>query len=312
MKKPNPIEVMFKDKSKFDVQNPVVGSLITQVVDNKKKEKEILRALDQAPSIRDLDIEKRFRELNNFNEGRNNDDDDDDDNNNTGQSPGGNLPPLQYPSSSSRRDESSLPPTAPISPAAPLNAMQRFLLCLQEVAEAVGQELTAARLQKITLSDKIKKIFPNSCRIINTIEEEPSSSFSEDFAEETDVQSTIKELNNNELPFELKFFSGDEEDKNLLIETVKQHVRVLNDSNEVFLNYLSSKYGSRVLKRNKMKIHIESEQIFIDNQITGESRFDFLRAQQDLTKKILKVNIAITDDFDCYVKEVLANITNNR
>ena len=29
MKKPNPIEVMFKDKSKFDVQNSV-GSLIMQ------------------------------------------------------------------------------------------------------------------------------------------------------------------------------------------------------------------------------------------------------------------------------------------
>ena len=94
---------------------------ITQVVDNKKKEKEILRALDQAPSIKDLDIEKRFCELKNFNEGRNNDDDDDDDNN-TGQSPG-NLPPLQYLPSSSRRDEPSLPPTPPISPAAPLNAM---------------------------------------------------------------------------------------------------------------------------------------------------------------------------------------------
>ena len=39
MKKPNPILVMFKDKSKFDVQNPVVGLLITQVVDNKEKKK---------------------------------------------------------------------------------------------------------------------------------------------------------------------------------------------------------------------------------------------------------------------------------
>ena len=80
---------------------------------------------------------------------------------------------------------------------------------------------------------------------------------------------------------------------------------MLNDSNEAFLKYLSCKYGSRVLKRNKMKIHIESGQIFIDNQITGESLYNFLRAQQDLTKKILKVNIAITDDFDYYVKEVL-------
>ena len=44
------------------------------------------------------------------------------------------------------------------------------------------------------------------------------SSFGEDFAGETDVQSTIKELKNSKLPFELKFFSGDEEDKNLLIE----------------------------------------------------------------------------------------------
>ena len=162
MKKPNPVEVMFKDKSKFDVQNPVVSSLITQVVDNKKNEKEILRALDQAPSIKDLDIEKRFRDLKNFNEGRNNDDDDDDDN--IGQSPG----PLQYPSS-------SLPPTPPISPVAPLNVMQRFLLRPQKVAEVIGQELTATRPQKITLLDKTKKIFPNSRKIFDTIEEELSS-----------------------------------------------------------------------------------------------------------------------------------------
>ena len=94
---------MFKDKSKFDVQNPVASLLITQVVDNKKKEKEILRAFDQALSIKDLNIEKRFRNLKNFNEGCNNDDDDDDDDddNNIGQSPG----PSQYPSLSSRRNK---------------------------------------------------------------------------------------------------------------------------------------------------------------------------------------------------------------
>ena len=199
-----------------------------------------MRAPDQAPSIKDLDIEKSFRELKNFNEGRNNDDnDDDDDDNNTVQSPGGNLPPLQHPSSSSRRDEPSLSPTPPIWPVAPLNATQRFLLYPQKVAEAIGQELIATRPQKITLSDKIKKIFPNFCRIIDTIEEEPLSSFSEDFADETDVLSTIKDLNNDELPFELKFFLGDEEDiLKKLIETAKQHVRVLNDSNEVFFKLL--------------------------------------------------------------------------
>ena len=100
--------------------------------------------LDQAPSIKDLNIEKRFCDLKNFNEGRNNDDDDDN-NNNIGQSPGGNLPPSQYLSSSSRTDEPSLPPTLPISLATLLNATQRFLLPPQKVAEEIGQELTATR-----------------------------------------------------------------------------------------------------------------------------------------------------------------------
>ena len=148
MKKPDPIEVMFQDKSKFDLQNPVVSLLIMQVVDNKKKEKEILRALDQVPSIKDLDIEKRFCNLKNFNEGCNNNDDDDDDHDdddNIEQSPG----PSQYLSS-------ALPPTRPSSPVVALNAAQRFLLDLQIVAEAIGQELTATRPQKITLSNKIK------------------------------------------------------------------------------------------------------------------------------------------------------------
>ena len=47
MKKPNPIDFMFKDKAKFDVQNPIIRSLYEKTVDNKKKEKEILRALQK-------------------------------------------------------------------------------------------------------------------------------------------------------------------------------------------------------------------------------------------------------------------------
>ena len=95
MKKPNLIEVMFKDKSKFDVQNPVAGSLITQVVDNKKKRKRDFESAWSSAIDKRSRYRKRFCKLKNFNEGRNNNDDDDD--NNTGQSPEGNLPPLQYP-----------------------------------------------------------------------------------------------------------------------------------------------------------------------------------------------------------------------
>ena len=44
MKKSNPIDAVFGDKEKFDVQNPVVGSLIVQVQENKAKEKHILNS----------------------------------------------------------------------------------------------------------------------------------------------------------------------------------------------------------------------------------------------------------------------------
>ena len=88
MKKSNPIDVVFKDKAKFDVQNPVVGSLIAQVQENKAREREYLKQLGQAPSIKDIDIGRRLRELKDFNEGRVNDD-----NNNNDDEDGPGVPP---------------------------------------------------------------------------------------------------------------------------------------------------------------------------------------------------------------------------
>ena len=42
MKIPNPIDVVLKDKAKFHVQNPIIGSLVAQVQENKTNEKAIL------------------------------------------------------------------------------------------------------------------------------------------------------------------------------------------------------------------------------------------------------------------------------
>ena len=48
MKKPNPIDLVFKDKVKFDAQNPVTGSVVAQVQENKKNEKAILNQMSSA------------------------------------------------------------------------------------------------------------------------------------------------------------------------------------------------------------------------------------------------------------------------
>ena len=82
MKKSNPIDIVFKDKAKFDVQNPVVGSLIAQVQEHKARERKYLKQLGQALSVKDINIGRRLRELKDFNEGRVNDDNNNNDDNN--------------------------------------------------------------------------------------------------------------------------------------------------------------------------------------------------------------------------------------
>ena len=42
MRKPNPIDVIFKDQAKFDTQNPLIGMLLTQIKAGKlNQEKQI-------------------------------------------------------------------------------------------------------------------------------------------------------------------------------------------------------------------------------------------------------------------------------
>ena len=71
---------------KFDTQNPVISSLLTQIeIGKKQKEKEIKKQVASAPSVQDLKITKHLQWLSQFN--RNipldgNDDDDDNDSNN--------------------------------------------------------------------------------------------------------------------------------------------------------------------------------------------------------------------------------------
>ena len=57
MKKSNPIDVVFKDKTKFDTQNHIIGTLLTQIKSGKSKtEKEIENQPQGTPSIKDLMI----------------------------------------------------------------------------------------------------------------------------------------------------------------------------------------------------------------------------------------------------------------
>ena len=53
----------------------------------------------------------------------------------------------------------------------------------------------------------------------------------------SNVQSMIKELNKGKLPDQLKFFSAEEKEKNLLKTKARQNVSVLSKGNKIFLEY---------------------------------------------------------------------------
>ena len=77
MKKPKPIDFVFKDKAKFDLQNPIIGSLYEQITKNKKKE--VVRKLLNA-STAQKDTKSELEKIVEFSRKiRKHDDDDDDD-----------------------------------------------------------------------------------------------------------------------------------------------------------------------------------------------------------------------------------------
>ena len=308
MGKPTATSFIFKDKAKFDIQNPIIGSVYNEILTDKQKEKNELNLIGNAPSITDLNIKKRLDALGKIREGiddSDDDDDDDDDNNNNNNNSGiGNLGPPPAPPS----PFFPTPPTTPSSSSSS-SSIQRFLL-----GEIPGSSKTAALdsstpfadWKTVTFSDTLQKVFPKvrkELKLSNiTEEEEPET---EDF----DItESTL--VSNRSGVVDLEFFVGGGNYKKLF-ENASKKIGELNQSNIAFLEYLSSGYGKFLLTKNKMKIHLESGKIFIDEKSTSESLYDFLENQQDETKKELTIDIPIQNDFTKYVREILTEIVDD-
>ena len=113
------------------------------------------------------------------------------------------------------------------------------------------------------------------------------------------------------LDIDLDFFAGGDKNSRKLIKTAASYIGELNQSNRVFLEYLSSNFGERLLTKNKLKIHLESGQFFHNNIITNETIYDFLLKQQDETKRELYPEVLVGNDFEFYVNELLTNVQDN-
>ena len=75
-------------------------------------------------------------------------------------------------------------------------------------------------------------------------------------------KSIIKKSVNETLDIDLDFFAGGDKNSKKLMKNAVSYIGELNQSNRVFLEYLSSNFGARLLTKNKLKIHLESGQFF--------------------------------------------------
>ena len=326
IKKPTASNFLFRDKKQFDVQNPVIGGLYNQL---QIRTSDQLKLLRKAPNIKDLKIRNALERLKKFNLNKGAVDDDDDD----------DIPGLPR----GRRGE---PPPPPPPPPADDDdddddsdtddkdndknkdvKIKKFLLDKgnERIAEALAQTSDGKiETRNIAFSKEITKMFPKVKEEeldlgqgdIDEFKDEGDLDFLErnkyDFPMEQELpKPKIKKPVNEILDIDLDFFAGGDKNSKKLMKNAASYIGELNQSNRVFLEYLSSNFSARLLTKNKLKIHLESGQFFHNNIITNESIYDFLLKQQDETKRELYPEVLVGNDFEFYVNELLTNVQDN-
>ena len=326
IRKPTASNFLFRDKKQFDVQNPVIGGLYNQL---QIRTSDQLKLLKKAPNIKDLKIRNALERLKKFNlnMGAPADDDDDDDD---------NIPGLPR----GRRDEPPAPPPPPRPPQDDDDddndkdknkggdvKIKNFLLDKgnERIAEGLAQTSDGSvETRKIAFSKEITKMFPKVKEEELPLGQGDVDEFKDegdlDFLDKTDKydfpmkeeipKAAIKKPQQT-LDIDLNFFAGGDKNSRKLMKTAASYIGELNQSNRVFLEYLSSNFGERLLTKNKLKIHLESGQFFHNNIITNESIYDFLLKQQDETKRELYPEVLVGNDFEFYVNELLTNVQDN-
>ena len=320
MKKSTASNFLFRDKKQFDLQNPVIGGLYNQL---KIRTVDQLKLLKKAPRIKDLKIENALDRLKKFNLERSAVDDDDDNDDIPGLPPSRRGEPPPPPPSPSRDDDDDDNNTNVDGG----SDIRRFLLDRgnERIGEALANSSEGVEPRKVAVSKEITKLFPK----IKEEELDFGKPDKDDFPDEEDedvfydVSDKLdfldktskydfplakKEVTPKEFDLNLDFFVGGDENNKKLIETAISNTGELNNSNKMFLEFLSSGFGKNILFKNKLKIHINSGRFFHNNVLINESIYDFLLKQQDETKKELLIDVPSGNDFEVYVRELLTNV----
>ena len=326
VKKPTASNFLYRDLKQFNVQNPVIGGLYNQL---QIRTSDQLKLLKKAPRIKDLKIRNALERLKKFNLNRGAADDDD--NNDLPGLPPGKRPLLPRQDDDDDDDDDDNDDGGNVKD----NEVKKFLLDKGNERIAAGLAATTDgnfETRSVAFSKEITKLFPKvkeeelslGPADVDEFKDEADLDFLDktdkyDFPMRDDDEEQVKPKKQQQqqqqqqqtLDIDLDFFAGGDKNSRKLMMAATSYIGELNPSNRVFLEYLSSDFGARLLTKNKLKIHLESGQFFHNNIITNESIYDFLLKQQDETKRELYPEVLVGNDFEFYVNELLANVQDN-
>ena len=300
----NPLDVVYRGKAKFDVQNPIIGDLLKEINKGKLSEEEYFKKTKTAPNIKDLDIRERFDKVverdahkkDNFLDQTNNINNGDD------SPPGspGAPPPLPIDFDPYASDDNDNPFNVD------LNALE-----IQYFARDIPIE--GEKEKTIQVDTNLQEIFPDADEILYSGPESrekqkwfPYSGIIKSSEKQQRHRQRVQDSEPDEIPAELQFFSGGIEQADILYDRLGSQGLVKN--NEQFIEFLATDECQEALQRDGISIHIPTGDIFINNQNTEESIYTFLDNQQDETKKDIPLDFSYDDNLNDYMTKYLPAI----
>ena len=300
----NPLDVVYREKAKFYVQNPIIGDLLKEINKGKLYEEEYFKKTKTAPNIKDLDIRERFdkvferdtRKKDNFLDQTNNRNNGDD---SPPSSPGAPPPPpVDFDPYAS--DDNDNPFNVD------LNALERPYFARDIPIEGEKEKT-------IQLDTNLQEIFPDADEILYSGPESrekqkcfPYSGIIKSSEKQERHRQRVQDSEPDEIPAELQFFSGGIEQADILYDTLGSQGQVKN--NEQFIEFLATDECQEALQRDGISIHIPAGDIFVNNQNTEESIYTFLDNQQDETKKDIPLDFSYDDNLNDYMTKYLPAI----
>ena len=300
----NLLDVVYREKAKFDVQNPIIGDLLKEINKGKLSEEEYRKKTKAAPNIKDLYIRERFdkvferdtRKKDNFLDQTNNRNNGDD---SPPGSPGAPPPPPTDFDPYASDDNDNLFNVD-------LNALER-----QHFARDIPIE--GEKEKTIQLDTNLQEIFPDADEILYSGAESrekqkwfPYSGIIKSSEKQERHRQRVQDSEPDEIPAELQFFSGGIEQADILYDRLGSQGLVKN--NEQFIEFLATDECQEALQRDGISIHIPTGDIFINNQNTEESIYTFLDNQQDETKKDIPLDFSYDDNLNDYMTKYLPAI----